>query len=96
MHDDIKKATGIKNANCDTCLWLGSDGDGYEYNGTWPICENPDMANVNNLKSFPFKKDMKCWQPEFWASKFPDMIKKGTPEEMNMAAVEFSRAIIAI
>lgn len=30
------------------------------------------------LKSFPFLKDMKCWEPTFWASKFAKNVE---PEE---------------
>ena len=58
MHEFLKEKMGIDTANCETCLHLGSDGDGYEYNGTWPICDK--FERMGNLKSFPFKKEMKC------------------------------------
>lgn len=50
--------------NCINCADLGSDGDGYEYNGTWPIC-NADKPRAN-LRSFPFKKEQPCHDPGFW------------------------------
>ena len=76
--EEIKKATGIECANCSTCRHKGTDGDGYEYNGEWDICEHPDkrIQQYSNLKTFPFKKDMKCWEPNFWHSKFADRIKE--------------------
>ena len=73
MNEKIKTATGIDVANCSTCSWLGSDGDGDEYNGTWPVCNKTER--MSNLSSFPFKKEMKCWEPEFWASKFSNMVR---------------------
>lgn len=83
----IKAIMDINKNNCDTCAYLGSDGDGPEYNGTWPICDKIDR--MSNLKSFPFKKDMKCWHPEFWHSIFSEMIVNGTDDEMEKSAKAF-------
>ena len=77
----LKRATGIKEANCSTCAYLGWEGDGPEYNGNWAVCDNPQKKHVSNLKTFPFKSDQKCWKPEFWHSKFADEVKTGEDEE---------------
>lgn len=36
-----------------------------------------------NLKSFPFKKEMPCWLPYFWHSKFAKEIKTGEDSEVD-------------
>lgn len=89
--DAIKERMGIEIANCSTCESLGSDGDGYEYNGTWPVCNI--HSQLSNLKSFPFKKEMKCWSPNFWHSKFAEMLKNGTDDEMAAASNAFRAAL---
>lgn len=48
---------------CDYCTHLGSDGDGYEYNGSWPICHLDKP--IQYLKGFPFKKPPKCCKKVF-------------------------------
>ena len=76
MHDALKRAVGINEANCSSCRWLGDGSDGFEYsNQPWPICENPKKQGIDNLKSFPFKKDMACWEPNFWHTNLPKKIK---------------------
>jgi hypothetical protein len=72
MHERVKSATGIAVANCKSCAFLGSDGDGGEpeYAVDWPVCDK--VARYQNLRSFPFKKEMPCWEPNFWESKFAD------------------------
>lgn len=89
----LKRVTDIETANCSTCSYLGSDGDGPEYNGSWPICDKIDRMGY--LKSFPFKKEMKCWEPNFWFSKFASMIKNGTDDEMQKAGDAFRSALEA-
>jgi len=91
MHEELKLRMGIDTANCLSCESLGSDGDGYEYNGTWPVCDC--HPNLSNLKSFPFKKEMKCWAPNFWESKFADLVKTGSDEEMNNLGKQFKEAL---
>ena len=91
MNELLKEKLGINNANCETCAYLGSEGDGPEYNGTWPVCNK--FERMGYLKSFPFKKEMKCWHPEFWRSKFAKMIKNGTDEEMKKATNAFHEAM---
>ena len=86
----LKEQTGISTANCETCIHLGSDGDGYEYNGTWPVCD--ERATMSNLKSFPFKAEQNCWRPHFWHSKFADEID-GTDESFTKAARRFHEAV---
>lgn len=93
MHEQLKERTGIDIANCETCIHLGSEGDGNwpEYEITWPVCNK--IQRMENLKSFPFKKEMKCWYPNFWVSKFVEMIKNGTDQEVRDAIDTFSEAI---
>ena len=93
MHEAVKKATGIEIANCETCTFLGCGGDGYEYNGTWPICENPKRKGVDNLLSFPFKAEQECWVPEFWQSEFSMRIKHGEDKEILQLCQEFREAV---
>lgn len=90
--DKYKKIElGIEIANCETCGCLGSDGDGWEYNGSWPVCEK--IEKYSYLKSFPFKKEMPCWEANFWHTKFADHIKKGTDAEISAALDLFCLAI---
>jgi hypothetical protein len=35
---------------------------------------------------------MKCWEPEFWHSKFVEMIKGGSDEELDAASTAFRNA----
>lgn len=64
----LKKITGIEHANCFTCAHLGSYSEGDFGEHSWLECDK-HLAR-SNLKSFPFKKEMPCWEPEFWHSKF--------------------------
>ncbi len=93
MHELLKEKMGIDVANCETCLHLGSDGDGNypEIEITWPTCNK--IERMGNLKSFPFKKEMKCWEPDFWMSKFSEMIKTGTAKEVEKAGDAFYLAL---
>jgi hypothetical protein len=90
MHEELKEKLGIKNANCSTCSCIDDVGDGPEYNGSWLVCSK--IARMGNLKSFPFKKDMKCWQPSFWHSKFTDFLD-GTGESEVRATNAWRSAI---
>ena len=96
MHDEIKMATGIETANCDTCLHIGSEDDGNypEYSVSLPVCRKHE--HYSNLKSFPFKTEQKCWEPNFWHSKFPDMIKIGEHEEVMGLIGKFNEACDAV
>jgi len=91
--DKIKIAIGIKTANCQTCTYLGTDGDGNypEMGVTWPTCLK--YQNYENLRSFPFKKEMKCWKPNFWHSKFATMLYLGSYKEMKCLVYEFNKII---
>lgn len=93
MHDKIKTAVGIEKANCETCLHLSNDCDGGEpeYSISWDICD--EFPNYHNLKSFPFKTEMKCWRPDFWASSFPGFIKTGSHKEVMDALRLYNTAI---
>ena len=92
MHELLKEKMGISVANCKTCMHRGSDGDGNypEIEVTCPICDK--IERMGNLNAFPFKKEMKCWEPEFWCSRFVDTIKNGTDEEVQLAVDAFCKA----
>lgn len=64
---------GIARAwSCLECDDLGSDGDGYEYNGTWPVCDRHE--EISDLSAFPFRRaPMRCragFVPSFWATSY--------------------------
>lgn len=51
--------------NCLSCQHLSSDDDGSDYPSySWPVCDR--FENYSNLKSFPFKKEMKCFVLSYW------------------------------
>ena len=89
----VKDAVGIRCANCLTCAHKSRDGDGNEpeYATSWDICDK--FPHYANLKSFPFKNDQKCWEPEFWCSKFAHEIKTGDHEEVLGLIAKFMAAI---
>lgn len=73
MHEQMKIAVGIKNANCKTCANFDFESDGEEYSYySWPVCRKFDRYQY--LKPFPFKTEQKCWTPCFWHSKFTEEI----------------------
>ncbi len=88
MHDELKERVGISCANCSTGMHLGSDdcGGEPEYSVSWPVCNKFDRYQY--LKPFPFKTEQKCWEPDFWASKFTNTIN-GTDESVNAAIDAF-------
>lgn len=92
MHEKTLQAVGIEVANCSTCSDLGSEDDGNfaEFSVSWLVCRQ--FASYEHLKSFPFKKEMKCWTPEFWNSKFTDLIKGGEESEVLKAIDAFVAA----
>lgn len=85
----LKEVMGVSQANCESCNFLSSEGDGPEYNGSWPVCSK--IERMGYLKSFPFKKDMKCWQPNFWFSKMAETVED--EESCDKAAEEFGKAL---
>ena len=82
MHKEIKKQLGIEISNCETCMWLGTEDDGNypEHAISWRVCH--EFEQYQYLKSFPFEKEMDCWEPEFWHSKFAADMKEGTHDEL--------------
>lgn len=88
MHEKVKEATGIERANCENCANLGSESDGGEpeYSVSWPVCHK--FERYEHLKPFPFKTEQKCWEPDFWASKFTDMVD-GSDTSMDRALNAF-------
>lgn len=95
MHGKMLTAMGINVANCASCVHLGSEDDGGEpeYSISWPTCNK--VERYQYLKSFPFKKEMKCWSPEFWHSKFADMVD-GSDKSMSRAAKAYCLAKEAV
>lgn len=89
----IKRAVEITHANCETCMYFSYDGDGYEYNSEYPVCNNEKRRHVENLKSFPFKTEQQCWNPNFWHSKFVRLIKLGEEKEIDEAYELFTQAL---
>jgi len=92
MHEAMKERVGIECANCKSCAYLGYEEDGGypESNISWPSCEK--FERYQYLKPFPFKTEQKCWEPEFWYSKFADEIKTREDTEVNSAIVNFAAA----
>jgi len=88
----VQAAVGIKCACCETCRHLSSDNDGAEPESSvsWPTCGK--VERYQYLKSFPFKKTMPCWQPDFWASKFANQIRTGSTRELNRLTDKFVEA----
>jgi len=89
----LRASTGISCSNCSTCAYQGRDSDGGEpeYSISWPVCEK--FGQYQYLKSFPFKKEMACWEPEFWLSKFTDQITTGADQEVLDACGKFADAV---
>ncbi len=92
MHEKIKLNIGIDLANCLSCAHLGSEDDGNypEMAISWYVCEK--FNRYQYLKSFPFKTEQKCWEPEFWHSKFTEMITTGEQEELIKCIDKFVAA----
>jgi hypothetical protein len=87
----LKETMGIDRAACVTCFHLGSEDSGGDYpEHIWSTCEKIDK--YNNLKSFPFKKEMSCWEPDFWFSKFADLVD-GTDKSVDDAMEAFCIAL---
>lgn len=95
MHEQIKRAVGITDASCNTCIHIDDVGDGYEYGGSSYVCDKPGRMHVSNLKGFPFQTDQECWVPNFWHSKFADRIKTGEDEEVKALMKQFRDKIEA-
>lgn len=74
MHEKIKQKLGIKKCDCSTCanMYFEDDGNYAEYAISWPSCSKRESFQY--LKSFPFKKEKECYEPDFWHSKFTKMI----------------------
>ena len=71
--------------NCLKCVHITSDYDeGY---GASDYCEK--MPKLSNLKSFPFKKDMECFEMNFWHSEFADEVEIDDEESFNIAFNKF-------
>ena len=92
MHEAMKERVGIERANCASCAYRGSDDNGGspEYSVSWAICEK--FERYQYLKPFPFTTEQKCWEPDFWHSKFVHEIKTAEDAEINSALLNFVAA----
>lgn len=77
--------TSTTPTGCESCSYCGTDSDGGEpeYVVSWMVCEKPGNEGFNNLKTFPFKKRMKCHLPEFWYTKFAEAVGGSTDRMVN-------------
>lgn len=55
--------------DCQTCTWLADDGEDHY---TYLVCRK--RPALSNLRSFPFKKAMPCFQIDFWHSEFAALV----------------------
>jgi len=62
-----KKLFRVKHANCETCRFYSEASYDY-YAGEYDAPECGKYPCYPNLKSFPFKKEMECWRPDFFAT----------------------------
>ena len=97
MHEAIKQAIGFEGlANCESCPHIEDVSDGWEYGqGPYYVCSKPGKQHMGNLRGFPFKTEQKCWSPQFWISKFTDMIEHGEDEEREAAREAYYKALEA-
>jgi hypothetical protein len=77
---EIRTSSGVAHQkepyarNCRFCLFCGEDDDGSDYpTRSWPVCEKKGREFVSNLKSFPFKKEQPCHEPDFWRIEDPEV-----------------------
>lgn len=73
---------------CRECAHYSCEGiEGYDC--WWPDCSLKGNEHFKNLKYFPFKKTMPCFQLNFWLSEFAEMISDD--EEKNDKAFALYR-----
>lgn len=91
----IKSIVDIARANCETCANIGNEDDGNypEFAIGWAVCRK--FPRYQYLKPFPFKTEQKCWEPEFWHSKFAAMVD-GTDKSVHRAIDAFKEALNAV
>jgi len=73
MYEQLKTAMKIDKANCETCTHYDME----------DLCDK--AAEMENADLYPFKEELECWEPNFWLSRFANIIKSGTTEELNRA-----------
>lgn len=93
MHEELKAALGIESANCASCCHLSQESEGDYGQYTYFLCD--DTPGKANLKSFPFKKEQACWQPDFWATKLAAEIKFGEQNEYDRLYRKFTKIVEA-
>jgi hypothetical protein len=92
MFGRIKKKLGIKVANCMSCNNRYVEDEGDEYSScAFHACES--FPYYSNLKSFPFKKEMSCWSPDFWSSSLVENVDLSNESEYNKVVKEFQDII---
>ncbi len=83
----LLKQLPVVKRTCDRCTHLGTDGDGYEYNGSWPVCNRYPFRS--GLKSFPFKTPQRCFEIAYWEQ--PVFEYSGQDEKTNHAVTAIMR-----
>lgn len=89
MHEQLKIAVGIEKASCHSCAYRGDEPVDDYY--SVPVCNKHE--HYSYLKPFPFKTEQKCWTPNFWHSKFTNLIDgEGSSESVTEAIRVFVSA----
>lgn len=75
--------------NCRYCANCRTESDGeYGYSSySYEYCEK--YPGYMNLKSFPFKKSMSCFKPDFWLSIYSSHLT-GDEDNWNLKHAEFA------
>ncbi len=67
-----------KDPGCQSCMVARYKSKWDDEPGIWSCEEHPSYGN---LRSFPFKKVMPCFQMDFWVTPFADQIQPLLDEE---------------
>jgi hypothetical protein len=85
---DLKKELGVDQSNCKTCRHLKGESDDEYGSNFYYYCSKRESFSW--LKSFPFKKDMDCWEPTFWATKLGEDVDWIDGAGANEAHAQFN------
>lgn len=89
----MKAAMGVDRANCEACCHYERAYTSHEYPLDYdpPACHKKGREHVGNLKSFPFQTEQKCFEPDFWWTKYAEEIN-GDDEHDKEVAKRFREA----
>jgi hypothetical protein len=72
----------VQKTGCQFCTYFSSSCEcEYCYGGNCKYHECQIKPHYAHLKSFPFKKQMPCFQLDFWHSEFADMLTGDDDQE---------------